>query len=48
MAMDRAADTTMFDRDRLARVGERIKEDIAAGRCHGAALMVVHRGRMEV
>jgi len=48
MAMDRAADTTMFDRDRLARVGERIKEDIAAGRCHGDALMVVHRGNVVI
>lgn len=41
MAADKAES---FDKERLARVGQRIKEDINAGRYHGAALMVAYRG----
>jgi CubicO group peptidase (beta-lactamase class C family) len=48
MAMERTGDRMMFDRARLARVGHRITEDIAAGRCHGAALMVSHRGNLVI
>src|SRR5262249_11284924 len=48
MTRDKAEDTTVFDRNRLARVEQRIKADIAAGRCHGAALMVAHRGKVVI
>jgi CubicO group peptidase (beta-lactamase class C family) len=48
MATDRAGDAAEFDRDRLARVDQRIKEDVAAGRCHGAALTVAHRGNVVI
>ena len=37
-----------FDAERLARVGEAIERDVAAGRCHGAALIVARRGRAVV
>jgi len=43
MATDKVSGGS-FDSERLAHVGQRIKEDISAGRCHGAALMVAHRG----
>ena len=35
-----------FDPARLARVGERIEADMAAGRYHGAALRVARRGQV--
>jgi CubicO group peptidase (beta-lactamase class C family) len=35
-----------FDAQRLARVREAIRADIAAGRCHGVAMRVARRGQV--
>jgi CubicO group peptidase (beta-lactamase class C family) len=47
MALDRRI-ATVFDQARLSRVSQRIKDDISAGRCHGAALMVAHGGTIVI
>ncbi len=44
MGMREVTDTGI-DTARLARVGARIESDIAAGRCHGAAIRVGRHGR---
>jgi CubicO group peptidase (beta-lactamase class C family) len=38
--------TPGFDEKRLARVGARVRQDIEAGRYHGAALVVARRGEL--
>lgn len=45
MARDRVNEQG-FDVDRLDRVGQMIRRDIEAGRCHGASLIVARGGRV--